>query len=526
MKKFLFFFLLLTGTMVSQAYDFSAVAPTGQTLYYNINGSAVTVTYPGFFDDDNNYWHNVGTEPSGALEIPASVTYNDTTYSVTSIGKYAFHACHDLTSVTIPNTVTSIGNEAFYGCRFTSITIPNSVTSIGDWSFTMCALTSITIGNSVTTIGEYAFWSCDDLTSVTIPNSVTSIGGSAFSYCYGLTSVTIGNSVDSIGALAFVGCSGLTSVTIPNSVTSIGDGAFENCSGLTSVTIGNSVTSIGSSAFYGCSSLTSVTIGNSVTNIGNYAFCNCNGLTSVTIGDSVTCIGESAFENCHGLTSVVIGSGVTDIHDMAFEDCDHLSDITCKAVTPPTVANHDAFEGVWKGLPLSVPNESVSQYQIAYAWREFTNIIGMNIPEDYTITVTVNNASMGSVSGAGTYADGETVTLTATANMGYRFVRWSNGMENNPYTFTATEDVDLIAYFEAIPTQGINEANVTFNINSGNGVIVLNGVEGQMMRIFDILGYVIVSERAVDNKQYQMPSSGVYFVQVDNYPAQKVVVVK
>ena len=480
MKKFLFFFLLLLGTFVSQAYDFSAVAPTGQTLYYNINGSAVTVTYPGFFDDDNNYWHNVGTEPSGALEIPASVTYNDTTYSVTSIGKYAFHACHDLTSVTIPNTVTSIGNEAFYGCRFTSITIPNSVTSIGDWSFTMCALTSITIGNSVTTIGEYAFWSCLDLTIVTIPNSVTSIG----------------------------------------------DGAFENCSGLMSVTIGNSVTSIGSSAFYGCSSLTSVTIGNSVTNIGNYAFCNCNGLTSVTIGDSVTCIGESAFENCHGLTSVVIGSGVTDIHDMAFEDCDHLSDITCKAVTPPTVANHDAFEGVWKGLPLSVPNESVSQYQIAYAWREFTNIIGMNIPEDYTITVTVNNASMGSVSGAGTYADGETVTLTATANMGYRFVRWSNGMENNPYTFTATEDVDLIAYFEAIPTQGINEANVTFNINSGNGVIVLNGVEGQMMRIFDILGYVIVSERAVDNKQYQMPSSGVYFVQVDNYPAQKVVVVK
>ena len=293
-----------------------------------------------------------------------------------------------------------------------------------------------------------------------------------------------------------------------------------------SVTIGNAVSGIGEYAFYGCSSLTSVTIGNSVTSIGNYAFCNCNGLTSVTIGDSVTCIGESAFENCHGLTSVVIGSGVTDIHDMAFEDCDHLSDITCKAVTPPTVANHDAFEGVWKGLPLSVPNESVSQYQIAYAWREFTNIIGMNIPEDYTITVTVNNASMGSVSGAGTYANGETVTLTATANMGYRFVRWSNGMENNPYTFTATEDVDLIAYFEAIPTQGINEANVTFNINSGNGVIVLNGVEGKMMRIFDILGHVIVSERAVDNKQYQMPSSGVYFVQVGNYPAQKVVVVK
>ena len=127
--------------------------------------------------------------------------------------------------------------------------------------FNACSsLTSVTIPDIITSIDMNAFGNCTGLTSVTIPNSVTSIGGSAFRGCSGLTSVTIGNSVTSIGSNAFSGCEGLTSVTIPNSVTSIGSNAFESCSGLTSVTIPNSVTSIGGSAFLGCSGLTSVTI--------------------------------------------------------------------------------------------------------------------------------------------------------------------------------------------------------------------------------------------------------------------------
>jgi len=119
-------------------------------------------------------------------------------------------------------------------------------------------LTSIIIPNSVTSIGNGAFFKCSGLTSVTIPNSVTSIGDDAFAYCTGLTSVTIPNSVTTIGDYAFCGCGGLTSITIPNSVTSIGDRAFFGCSGLTSVTIGNSVTTIGEYAFWDCQNLTSV----------------------------------------------------------------------------------------------------------------------------------------------------------------------------------------------------------------------------------------------------------------------------
>ena len=138
----------------------------------------------------------------------------------------------------IPKSVTSIGNSAFYGCKsLTSITIPNSVTSIDGFGlFTDCSsLTSVIISNSVTSIGSYVFYGCSRLTSVRIPDFVTSIDALAFYNCKGLTSMTIPSFVKSIGFRAFDGCRGLTSITIPNSITSIGDRAFEGCSGLTDV---------------------------------------------------------------------------------------------------------------------------------------------------------------------------------------------------------------------------------------------------------------------------------------------------
>ena len=177
--------------------------------------------------------------PSGAINIPSTVTNNNITYSVTSIAYNAFNSCSKLTSVTIPNSVTSIANSAFANCKnLTSVTIPNSVTSIGNSAFQNCkGLTSVTIPNSVTSIGSIAFASCLGLTSVTIGAGVTSMGNSAFQACTSLTSLTIEAGVTSIGTQAFFYCTGLTSVTIPNSVTSIGLSAFQSCSALTSVTM-------------------------------------------------------------------------------------------------------------------------------------------------------------------------------------------------------------------------------------------------------------------------------------------------
>ena len=200
---------------------------------------------------------------TGAVIIPSELGG----YAVKKVGNSYYPSIFgnvnpSVTSITIPNSVTSIGFAAFYNCQsLTSITIPNSVTSIGNYAFLACTgLTSITIPNSVTSIGEYAFSGCTGLTSITIPNSVTSIGDWAFSYCTSLTSITIPNSVTSIGFGEFVGCTSLISITIPNSVTSIGGNAFSGCTGLTSITIPNSVTSIGLNAFEGCTSLTSITM--------------------------------------------------------------------------------------------------------------------------------------------------------------------------------------------------------------------------------------------------------------------------
>ena len=385
------------------------VTSIGDLAFYGYN-NLINVTIPDSITNigvnaflSTGYYKNKSNWENGVLYISKYLINAKTNISSDYIVKdgtkliadNAFYGCTSLTSVTIPNSVTSIGDSAFYGCTgLTSITIPNSVERIGYATFSGCTgLTSVTIGNSVTSIGDSAFYGCSSLTSVTIPDSVTSIGSSAFSGCDSLTSMTIpfvGATKDdisnnhfgyifgasysfynkdyipktlktviitdgkSIGNSAFENCDSLTSVTIPDSVTIINTGAFNGCSNLTSITIPDSVTSIGDSAFYGCKGLTSVTIPNSVTSIGDSAFYGCKGLTSVTIPNSVTSISERTFKNCDSLTSVTIPNSVTSIGDAVFSGCNSLTSVTipdsvtsigdsafywCTSLTSVTISN-------------------------------------------------------------------------------------------------------------------------------------------------------------------------------------------
>lgn len=254
MRKLILLAIMTLSGLSALAYDARI-----DGICYNFSGSEATVTYR-----DNKY-----NSYSGSVVIPKSVTYNGTTYSVTSIGYCAFKSCSDMSSVTIQNSVTSIGVGAFIGCQgLTAVTIPNSVDSIGGHAFQACSgLTSVIMGNDVTDIGYAAFYNCGSLTSITIPESVTSIGEYAFTACTGLTSITVekGNTVydsrDNCNATIetatntlVVGCQ---NTFIPNSVTAIGS-AFTDCDNLIAITIPSNVKSVGAHALAGCDSLTDV----------------------------------------------------------------------------------------------------------------------------------------------------------------------------------------------------------------------------------------------------------------------------
>ncbi len=234
----------------------TADAQFGDFTYTTANG-AVTIT--GY------------TGAGGAVEIPTTISGLPVT-----VLRGTFKANKTVTSVTIPEGVTSIENGCFFQCwNLSSVSIPEGVKSIDHQAFYYCSkLATVSIPTSVTSIGYQAFNRCTGLTSVTIPARVTSIGDGAFGECANLESVAISASVISIGRSAFLRCTSLTSVTVPASVTSIGEYGFSECAKLTSLTIPASVTSIGLYAFSFCTNLKSVYFLSSPPTIGSEPFWN------------------------------------------------------------------------------------------------------------------------------------------------------------------------------------------------------------------------------------------------------------
>ena len=336
-----------------------------------------------------------------------------------------FENCTSLSSITIPNSVTSIGNNAFRGCSgLTSLSIGNGVKSIGYNAFMGCtSLTNVTIPTNVKSIDSYAFNNCKSLTSVTVealtpPNLGISVFGNTndcpiYVHCDSVNSYInswpdMATRIKSIEPcnlemmlyVTYIESSRLddyikycddTSMYIPNSdsaetvtygdcVTSIDNNAFENKYNLKSVTISNSVTSIGNNAFEYCSGLTSVSIGNSVTSIGNYAFHNCNSLTSVTIPNSVESIGDYGFDRCISLSSVTIGSGVTSIGNNVFSGCRSITSVTI----PDSVTSIGSysFSGCSSSTSITIPDSVTSIGD--WAFFECSGLTNVAIPNSVT----------------------------------------------------------------------------------------------------------------------------------------------
>ena len=288
------------------AFDFLRSYFTANKLRYEvIVKEDLTVTIRGSEE---------GYQPTGVLNIPATVNYGDLTL-----------------------IVSRIGNKAFAHCKLTQVNIPSSVREIGVEAFFTCGLSSVALADGVETIEDSAFGYNSSLNQITLPNSLTNLGASAFSSC------------------------GLTQVDIPAGVTSIGEGVFYNCKKLTAINVNAANTAF-------CSK-NGVLFNGDKTVLIQYP--NGKSGSDYTIPESVTTINGLSFAFNENLTSVTIGSRVDSIGDVAFASCSGLTEINVLATTPPTLGQKP-FNYVSTSIPVYVPAASLEAYKAAEGWKDFT----------------------------------------------------------------------------------------------------------------------------------------------------------
>jgi len=307
------------------------------------------------------YVNNVLHEYKGEMPTNTSIVVRKGTVS---ISPHAFSDCSSLTSITIPNSVTSIGTWAFVGCYNLKDIINCSDLDLkkGDESHGLVAYYAENVITPDRQIGDYLFRIDDE-------------GTQLFCYLGDDTNLILpGNYFYTIASETFAGLSNIKNVSIPNSVTGIGDEAFNGCVGLINVVLGDSVMSIGNSVFNGCSSLTNITISNSVTSVGDYAFNGCSSLTNITIPNSVTSIGNEVFKDCSNLTDIYLSEALTSIGDNLLVNCPALNSITLGATTPPTSGELGLITKQYFTVKLRVPEGSLAMYQYANEWKKFFDI--------------------------------------------------------------------------------------------------------------------------------------------------------
>ena len=248
------------------------------------------------------------------ITLDLSNTQGLTTISPDNSNKSIFSECKKLTSIILPNSLTTIGNRAFYNCKsLTQVLIPSSVRTIGSFAFAYCEnLTSLEL-DGVETIGPDAFYHCSNMKTVYLKN-INTIGYASFNYCSDLSEVKLEN-INSIGDYCF-GTSPLSN----------NEGSCKQLSSIILKDIGT----IGYGAFAYDRKLSSVVMQN-VSKIDELAFTYCSSLTSITI-DAVT-IAKGAFKGCTVLTSVIIGKRVTEIQNSSTSDTAYYVFGYCNALT-------------------------------------------------------------------------------------------------------------------------------------------------------------------------------------------------
>ena len=410
--------------------------------------------------------------PSGIVKVGASAFedtpwFNEQPDGLVYIGNVAYKYKGEIpsgTEITLREGTVCISGECFWEWQctgLTSITIPNTVTSIGFGAFYNCGrLTSITLPNSLVEIENTAFAHCSSLTSIVIPSSVKSLGGTMFSCCYALESIVVesGNTVfDSrencnaiIRTSNNVMIEGCKSTTFPEGIAVIGRSALSN------------------------TRLTSAVLPNSLKSIGEYAFQDCDSLTSIVIPDSVTFIDAYAFRMCSNLATVSLGRSVRSIYSEAFADMRCLTDMYCYADEVP-YANSNVFKNskVDENATLHVPYQLLEEYRTRAPWSSFKEIVPITIGKCEAPTITLLPNGRVKVESA---TEGATCVTNITATNAEPITDGEISLTEALVVYTVTAYATAEAYEDSDVTTYTFTLERTENDINGDGVLNVGDV--------------------------------------------------
>ena len=392
----------------------------------------------------------------------------------------------EINKVVIKSGVTNVGTSAFVDCsKLSSVTLASSVTKIGSDAFNACgSLKNIVLPNALTTIGDRSF-QATNIKKITFPSTIQDIGMMAFLNAGLDTVICEAITPPSLGLYAF-GYSTVDILYVHNVETYKNDASWRNKFKEIQKIDGSSYEEEEEELGGTCGTNVKWTYKGGVLTISGDGAMNdfynywgeapwheyVKDITSIEIEEGITHIGDRAFCGCNNnaFTSITLPSTLISIGLFAFGSCRNLSEVTCKALTPPSIGS-GAFDGTGDSKRLYVYNPTI---YVDSEWENYFTIkqIGATNESSYTVDVKCN-PEHGTVSGGGTYEEGATIKISAYSNIGYKFVRWSDENTDNPRILTVTADLTLTAEFAKI---NIPTYTVMLTCNPEHGTVSGSGV--------------------------------------------------